>query len=83
MSDVFAGCGLSLLERQEETQCDHCAAAVSGVLPEHSDPEHPSGHGGHHQRSHTEGLKFINEYSRLLWIKDALSIQHTGDVQID
>lgn len=52
---VIVGCGVSLLEREEEKQCDHSAAAVSGVLPEHSVPNLPSGYGGLHQCSHTEG----------------------------
>lgn len=52
---VLVGGGVSLPGREEEEQCDHSAAAVSGVLPEHSVADVPTGHGGLHQCSHTEG----------------------------
>lgn len=56
---VIVGCGLSLLEREKEKKCDHSAAAVSGVLQEHSVPDVPSGHGGLHQCAHVEGISFF------------------------
>lgn len=52
---VLVGGGMSLPGREEEAQRDHSAAAVSGVLPEHSVADVPTGHGGLHQCSHTEG----------------------------
>lgn len=56
---VIVGSGVSLLDREEEKQCDHSAAAVSGVLPDYSVPNIPTGYGGLHQCSHTEGNCFI------------------------
>lgn len=56
---VIVGSGVSLLDREEEKQRDHSAAAMSGVLPEYSVPNISSGYGGLHQCTHTEGSCFI------------------------
>lgn len=45
---VTVGSGVSLLEREEEEQCDHSASAVSSVFPEYSFPNVPTGYGGLH-----------------------------------
>lgn len=71
---VAVGSGMSFLEREEEKQCDHSAAAVSGVLPEYSVSNLPSGNGGVHQCSHTEGKCFMiitQVMSFTCWSKDS------------
>lgn len=52
---IIVGSGVSFLEREEEKQCDHSATAMSGVLQEYTAHSFPSGYGGLHQCSHTEG----------------------------
>lgn len=52
---VLVGRGVSILNREEEKQCDHGPAAMSRVLQEHSVPDISAGYGGLHQCSHTEG----------------------------
>lgn len=52
---VILGSGMSLLDREEEKQCDYSATAVSGVLPEFSVINLSSGYGGLYRCSHTEG----------------------------
>lgn len=64
---VILGCGLSLLEREEEKQRDHSPATLSGVLPEYSRvPNIPSGYGGLHQCSHPEGSSW-HDPRNLIW----------------
>ena len=52
---VCAGGDVSLPKGEADGQPDHGAAAVSGVLPEERSRGRPSGHGGLHPRTHTQG----------------------------
>lgn len=56
---VVVGRGVSILDGEEEKQCDHSSAAMSRVLQEHSVHDISTGYGGFHQCSHTEGNCFF------------------------
>lgn len=56
---INVGSCVPLPEREEEKQCDHGSTAVSGVFPEYTVRNLPSGYGGLHQCAHTKGSFFF------------------------